>query len=42
MKGVIPEADNSAFVECLALSTNNPYILHLAFTTGISGLLFLL
>ncbi|KAK7359458.1 hypothetical protein VNO77_01418 [Canavalia gladiata] len=35
-----PEADGSAFKECLALSNNNPYVLRLAFSAGIGGLLF--
>lgn len=40
MEGGVPEADVSAFRECLALSKTNPYILHLAFSAGIGGLLF--
>ncbi|KAK2437945.1 putative inositol transporter [Trifolium repens] len=40
MEGGVPEADKSAFLECLALSKKNPYILHLAFSVGIGGLLF--
>jgi MFS transporter, SP family, solute carrier family 2 (myo-inositol transporter), member 13 len=40
MEGAVAEVDKSAFVECLALSRKNPYILQLAFTAGIGGLLF--
>ncbi|KAF7803144.1 putative inositol transporter 2 [Senna tora] len=40
MEGGIPEADMSAFRECLALSWKNPYVLQLAFSAGIGGLLF--
>ncbi|KAL1326288.1 hypothetical protein HN51_036365 [Arachis hypogaea] len=40
MEGGIPEADMSAFRECLALSWKNPYVLRLAFSAGIGGLLF--
>ncbi|XP_057419502.1 probable inositol transporter 2 [Lotus japonicus] len=40
MEGGVPEADSSAFKECFALSWKNPYILHLAFSAGIGGLLF--
>ncbi|RHN42412.1 putative major facilitator, sugar transporter, major facilitator superfamily [Medicago truncatula] len=40
MEGAVAEVDKSAFVECLALSKKNPYILQLAFTAGIGGLLF--
>ncbi|KAK7304079.1 hypothetical protein RJT34_15102 [Clitoria ternatea] len=40
MEGGIPEADMSAFRECLALSHKNPYVLRLAFSAGIGGLLF--
>ncbi|XP_047164351.1 probable inositol transporter 2 [Vigna umbellata] len=36
----VPEADVSAFRECLSLSWKNPYILRLAFSAGIGGLLF--
>ena len=34
------DADMSAFRECLALSWKNPYVLRLAFSAGIGGLLF--
>ena len=34
------EADVSAFRECLSLSWKNPYVLRLAFSAGIGGLLF--
>ncbi|XP_028804551.1 probable inositol transporter 2 [Neltuma alba] len=40
MEGGIPEADASAFRECLSLSYKNPYVLQLAFSAGIGGLLF--
>ncbi|KAF1876324.1 hypothetical protein Lal_00029672 [Lupinus albus] len=40
MEGGIPEADISAFRECLGLSRKNPYVLRLAFSAGIGGLLF--
>lgn len=40
MEGGVPEADISAFRECIALSWRNPYVLRLAFSAGIGGLLF--
>ncbi|MED6107911.1 Fibroblast growth factor 3 [Stylosanthes scabra] len=40
MEGGPPEADKSAFRECLALSWKNPYVLHLALSAGIGGFLF--
>ncbi|KAL9314501.1 hypothetical protein ACSQ67_019953 [Phaseolus vulgaris] len=40
MEGGVPEADISAFGECLSLSWKNPYVLRLAFSAGIGGLLF--
>ncbi|KAK7284016.1 hypothetical protein RIF29_13767 [Crotalaria pallida] len=40
MEGGIPEADMSAFRECMGLSRKNPYVLRLAFSAGIGGLLF--
>ncbi|KAH1050450.1 hypothetical protein AAZX31_08G095900 [Glycine max] len=40
MAGGVPEADGSAFKECISLSKNNPYVLRLAFSAGIGGLLF--
>lgn len=40
MEGAVAEVDKSAFVECLALPKKNPYILQLAFTAGIGGLLY--
>ncbi|KAL1326287.1 hypothetical protein HN51_036354 [Arachis hypogaea] len=40
MEGGVPEADVFAFRECLALSWKNPYVLRLAFSAGIGGLLF--
>lgn len=39
--GVIADGtDATAFKECLALSWKNPYVLRLAFSAGIGGLLF--
>ena len=38
--GVHPGADTSAFRECFSLTWKNPYILRLAFSAGIGGLLF--
>ncbi|KAI4295477.1 hypothetical protein L6164_035522 [Bauhinia variegata] len=40
MEGGVPDADMSAFRECLSLSWKNPYVLRLAFSAGIGGLLF--
>ncbi|KAG5040825.1 hypothetical protein JHK85_013301 [Glycine max] len=40
MEGGVPDADVSAFSECLSLSWKNPYVLRLAFSAGIGGLLF--
>ncbi|WJX39266.1 Fibroblast growth factor 3 [Trifolium repens] len=40
MEGGVAYADISAFRECLSLSWKNPYILRLAFSAGIGGLLF--
>ncbi|KAK7319116.1 hypothetical protein RJT34_03830 [Clitoria ternatea] len=40
MEGGVIEVDASAFRECLSLSWKNPYVLRLAFTAGIGGLLF--
>lgn len=40
MEGAIPTADASAFRDCFALAWTNPYILRLAFSAGIGGLLF--
>lgn len=33
-------ADESAFKECFSLTWKNPYVLRLAFSAGIGGLLF--
>lgn len=33
-------ADESAFRECFSLTWKNPYVLRLAFSAGIGGLLF--
>ncbi|PON72682.1 Sugar/inositol transporter [Parasponia andersonii] len=38
--GVHPGTDTSAFRECFSLAWKNPYILRLAFSAGIGGLLF--
>lgn len=40
MEGGVIEADASAFKECFSLSWRNPYVLRLAFSAGIGGLLF--
>ncbi|XP_004488283.1 probable inositol transporter 2 [Cicer arietinum] len=40
MEGGVPEADVSAFRECISLSWKNPYVLRLAFSAGIGGFLF--
>ncbi|XP_028804559.1 probable inositol transporter 2 isoform X2 [Neltuma alba] len=41
MEGGVPsDVDASAFRACLSLSYKNPYILQLAFSAGIGGLLF--
>lgn len=40
MEGGIATADTSAFKECFALTWKNPYILRLALSAGIGGLLF--
>lgn len=40
MEGGIPTADASAFRQCVALAWENPYVLRLAFSAGIGGLLF--
>nr|CAD1841530.1 unnamed protein product [Ananas comosus var. bracteatus] len=40
MEGGVHEADASAFRECFSLSWRNPYVLRLAFSAGIGGLLF--
>ncbi|MQL98178.1 hypothetical protein Taro_030873 [Colocasia esculenta] len=38
--GVDHVADSSAFKECFSLAWRNPYVLRLAFSAGIGGLLF--
>ncbi|KAJ0105919.1 hypothetical protein Patl1_19043 [Pistacia atlantica] len=38
--GVHADADISAFRECFSLTWKNPYVLRLAFSAGIGGLLF--
>lgn len=38
--GAVPSADASAFKECFSLAWRNPYVLRLAFSAGIGGLLF--
>ncbi|KAI3495448.1 hypothetical protein L1887_37789 [Cichorium endivia] len=40
MEGGIHPTDASAFRECFSLAWKNPYILRLAFSAGIGGLLF--
>ncbi|XP_071696737.1 probable inositol transporter 2 [Rutidosis leptorrhynchoides] len=40
MEGGIHPTDASAFKECFSLAWKNPYILRLAFSAGIGGLLF--
>ncbi|MBA0658744.1 hypothetical protein Goklo_010928 [Gossypium klotzschianum] len=38
--GIDTSTDTSAFKECLSLTWRNPYVLRLAFSAGIGGLLF--
>ncbi|XP_043701300.1 probable inositol transporter 2 [Telopea speciosissima] len=38
--GILPVTDVSAFRECFSLAWKNPYVLRLAFSAGIGGLLF--
>ncbi|KDP38001.1 hypothetical protein JCGZ_04644 [Jatropha curcas] len=38
--GIHPGTDASAFRECFSLAWKNPYVLRLAFSAGIGGLLF--
>ncbi|XP_065037490.1 probable inositol transporter 2 [Musa acuminata AAA Group] len=40
MEGGVHEVDGSAFRECFSLAWRNPYVLRLAFSAGIGGLLF--
>nr|UQE85995.1 inositol transporter 2 [Mesembryanthemum crystallinum] len=40
MEGGIPTADASAFKQCISLAWENPYVLRLAFSAGLGGLLF--
>ncbi|CAA7394024.1 unnamed protein product [Spirodela intermedia] len=40
MEGGAHGADSSAFRECFSLAWRNPYVLRLAFSAGIGGLLF--
>ncbi|KAM6552043.1 hypothetical protein CsatB_001851 [Cannabis sativa] len=40
MEGVIHPTDTSAFRDCFSLAWKNPYVLRLAFSAGIGGLLF--
>ncbi|XP_020591051.1 probable inositol transporter 2 [Phalaenopsis equestris] len=40
MEGGIPDSGPSAFRECFSLAWKNPYVLRLAFSAGIGGLLF--
>lgn len=38
--GIHPGTDASAFRDCFSLAWKNPYVLRLAFSAGIGGLLF--
>ncbi|KAL2467403.1 putative inositol transporter 2 [Abeliophyllum distichum] len=38
--GIHTDADTTAFRDCLSLSRKNPFVLRLAFSAGIGGLLF--
>ncbi|XP_020675104.1 probable inositol transporter 2 [Dendrobium catenatum] len=40
MEGGVLDSDPSAFNECFSLAWKNPYVLRLAFSAGIGGLLF--
>lgn len=40
MEGAVHVADTSAFRDCFSLAWKNPYVLRLAFSAGIGGLLF--
>ncbi|PWA38287.1 hypothetical protein CTI12_AA583840 [Artemisia annua] len=40
MEGGIHPSDTSAFRDCFSLAWRNPYVLRLAFSAGIGGLLF--
>ncbi|KAH9606922.1 hypothetical protein KSS87_009317 [Heliosperma pusillum] len=40
MEGGIEKVDASAFRQCISLAWQNPYVLRLAFSAGIGGLLF--
>lgn len=40
MEGAIHPTDASAFKDCFSLAWRNPYVLRLAFSAGIGGLLF--
>ncbi|XP_058198179.1 probable inositol transporter 2 [Rhododendron vialii] len=40
MEGAIHPTDTSAFRDCFSLAWRNPYVLRLAFSAGIGGLLF--
>ncbi|KAL0912043.1 hypothetical protein M5K25_017986 [Dendrobium thyrsiflorum] len=40
MEGGVPDSDTSAFKECFSLAWTNPFVLRLAFSAGIGGLLF--
>lgn len=40
MEGGIEKADKTEFKECFNLTRKRPYILRLAFSAGIGGLLF--
>lgn len=40
MEGGIHPQDTGGFTECFAMTKKNPYILRLALSAGIGGLLF--
>ncbi|KAK9714365.1 hypothetical protein RND81_06G088700 [Saponaria officinalis] len=40
MEGAIEKVDASAFRQCIGLAWENPYVLRLAFSAGMGGLLF--
>ncbi|CAD5175960.1 unnamed protein product, partial [Musa acuminata subsp. malaccensis] len=40
MEGGVHKADKTEFKECFNLTWKQPYILRLAFSAGIGGLLF--
>lgn len=40
MEGGIHHVEASAFTDCFSLAWKNPFVLRLAFSAGIGGLLF--